>query len=193
MMRWLITAACVALVGCGGDDNGAAGGCATPEVRPHLSPVTLPDMVELPDGAEANPGSSVNPPYEWVLLLQSDCEQAVEITEVCIVGDKHNGQDGSQAFAIEGPVPATVPFGTESAIRVTYNPDVLNVDADGDGVPEPDRVAIVVQSNAVNFPTLIVPLCARMVAEGSEYPEYECQSPVSLPAGAIDTTLCQQG
>ena len=188
--RPLVLALAGVFLGCGGADSDDPSACTSPEVLPHLSPVTLPDMLELPDGIDADAGTAKHAPYEWVLLLQSGCEQPVEISEICIVGDKHNGKDNSQAFTIEGPVPASVPFGTESAIRVTYNPDSLNIDADGDDVPEPDRVAIVVQSNAANFPTLIVPLCARMVAPDSDYPEYECTSPVSLSPGAVDLTLC---
>lgn len=191
MNRTVLVLGLAALIGgCGGDDSGTAA-CTEPEILPHQSPVHLPDTRLLVAGETPDAGNRFATPYEWVLLLQSNCTTPVEINEVCIVGDDHNGQPGNKAFTIEGPAPASVPYGTEAAVRVTYDPDTENtLDADGDGNPDPDRVAIVIQSNAVNFPTLIVPLCARALAPDVTAPGYHCNSPVTLVAGAVDKSLC---
>ena len=51
-------------------------------------------------------------------------------------------------------------------------------------------VAIIVQSNATNLPTLVVPICARIVAPGDPLGAVACASPVSVEPGERDSTLC---
>ncbi len=183
-MRWCLVLSFV--IGCGGSEE-----AGTPDILPHLSPASFGDIKVLPDGQDPEPGSKAFQPYEWVLLLQNTGTADLTITEVCIVGDQHNGGENDRAFAIEGPVPEIVPPGTEAAVRLTYDPSSKNIaDVDGDQVPDPDRVAVIVQSDAGNFPTLIVPVCARLVEDGDEYPEFHCDSPVSLTPGAVDLSLC---
>ena len=70
-------------------------------------------------------------------------------------------------------------------VRLTYERDEPN---GGDDV---DDIAVVIQSNATNFPTLVVPVCARVIPEGQERSSIECTSPVSVPAGERDDSLCQ--
>ena len=78
-----------------------------------------------------------------------------------------------------------------AALRITYSPTAVNTDLDGDGAPDPDNAAIVIQSNAKNFPTLVVPICARLVPAGTKRTEFVCTSPVTLVAGTKDATLCK--
>ncbi|MFT7621873.1 MAG: hypothetical protein ACI9WU_001038 [Myxococcota bacterium] len=192
--QWFLLAVLMVMAaGCTGDEETSEGACGSATILPHLSPVVFGDLVVLPDGATAEPGTSDNVPFEWVLLLSNNCLDELVISEVCIVGDAHNGDKDLQAFAVEGPVPASISRGEQAAVRLTYNPAAINaLDIDGDGVPDPDRIAVVVQSNATDFPTLIVPVCARMVTEDADHPAYECSSPVSLAAGSVDLTLCDR-
>lgn len=154
------------LVGCGD----AEGGDGAVEILPHQSPVGLGQLWPLGD-AEANPGDPERVPFEFVLLLQSN--GGLEIDEVCLIG--------SDQFAVEGPVPSTPKRDEDAAVRITYE----RTDVGG-----PDQAALIVQSNAENFPTLVVPVCAQVVADGSPRGAVECQSPVTVPAGEKQADLC---
>ena len=101
----------------------------------------------------------------------------LEIDAVCLEGSA----DALAQFAIEGPVPDTPKRDEDAALRVTYERQAPG---------GPDHVAIIVQSNAENFPTLVVPVCAQVVAEGTERIIFECESPVTVAPGARDDTLC---
>lgn len=79
-------------------------------------------------------------------------------------------------------LPATVQAGRDFGVRITYDRQSPSADA--------DQVALVVQSNAANFPTLIVPVCARVIADGEEKAAVACQAPVSVPAGEKNSDLC---
>jgi hypothetical protein len=182
----LAACAVVLVPACGARD--ADSGCADPTIEPHLSPVNFGDLYPAPADGSARGGSTV--PKEWALLLRSKCSKPVAISKVCLVGDAHNGVKGSPAFYLEGPEPAVAAEGADPAVRITYNPGDVNADLDGDGLPDPDNVALVVQSNAKNFPTLVVPLCARLVAEGTAPATFACASPVTVAAGSSDPSLC---
>ncbi|MEZ4459902.1 MAG: hypothetical protein R3E66_09265 [bacterium] len=150
---------------CGGteDANG-------PEVVPHVSPVQLGDF--WPQGnTDPDYGNNERTPYEWVLLLQSVGDEPVKVSKACLVGDASN-------FIIEGPVPTTIPAGDEGAIRLTY----------GRNNPGSDRVAVVVRSNAKNFPTLVVPLCASVVADGAD--KNKAVQPCEFPESDIPADPC---
>ncbi|PIE21188.1 MAG: hypothetical protein CSA66_00055 [Proteobacteria bacterium] len=157
--------------------------CVGPEITPHLSPVSFGDLY-VQGSDDPRPESRVAVPYEWTLLLLSDCQRELVIDEICLVADDHNGVEGDHAFTVEGPLPASIPYGQTGAIRVTYDhADPNTVDADGDGSPDPDAVALVIQSNATNYPTLIVPICGRIIPKSGTPAEYECASPIEVPAG----------
>jgi len=156
--------------GCGDD---APKTCSSPEILPHHSPVVLGEMWPL--GSEtAQPATNERVPYEWVLLLQNQCDELLKIDTVCLVGE------GIDNYIIEGPVPNSVKRGEPGAVRLTYN----RTDPGG-----PDNVALYVKSNASDFPSLIVPVCASVVADGQEKATMTCDSPVKADdAFDLDTT-----
>ncbi|MCB9729676.1 MAG: hypothetical protein H6744_05230 [Deltaproteobacteria bacterium] len=183
----LLAATLLAAGGC----DGGEGDCTRPTLVPQVERLNLGDLRARAAGEPADPANVEAVPFEWVLLLQSKCTEPVVISEVCVVGDAHNGKAGDPAFTLEGPVPATVPFRSEAALRVTYDhPDPNTLDADEDGEPDPDSVAIVIQSNAVNAPTLVVPICARIIGEG-EPAAVPCVSPVTVGSGMRVESLCR--
>lgn len=128
-----------------------------------------------PLGAETpQPATNERAPYEWVLLLQNQCDDQLKIDSVCLVGDSIDN------FIIEGPVPTTVKRGDPGAVRVTYQ----RLTEGG-----PDNVAVIVKSNASDFPMLVVPVCGSVIADGQEKAAMECTSPVSADeAFDLDTT-----
>lgn len=164
--------------------------CQGAEIVPSLSPISLGDIVQRPGGTDANPASNAFTPYSWVLLLQNTCNEPLKIEKVCVVGNAHNGDDADPPFFVEGPSEDTATAGDETAVRITYDPSGVNEDNDADGARDIDQAALVVQSNATNFPTLVIPLCARSIAQGEEREALECASPVTVPAGERDDTLC---
>lgn len=164
--------------------------CVGPEILPHESPKNLGHFLPLGNGETHDPGDPTKVPYEWTLFLRSTCSTPLVISKVCVVGDKHNGNPDDQAFTIEGPLPATVEKGQAAAVRVTYDSDEVNVDGDHNGERDPDQVAVVVQSNAKNFPTLIVPICAIIIPGADDAHPFVCESPVAVTAGQVDATLC---
>jgi hypothetical protein len=143
-----------------------------PLLVPHRSPVQLGEF--WPQGnTDPEPGNVERTPYEWVLLLQSEGDEPVEVKKTCMIGDTTH-------FIIEGPIPTTIPAGDEGAVRLTYSRQNAGS----------DRIAVVVKSNAKNFPTLIVPVCAAVVADGAEKNTnvQPCEFPESqIPA---DEELC---
>jgi len=175
----------------GACDSSGSGVCAGPQILPHQSPIRFGDLYLRGNNEEEHPESSVATPYEWVLLLQNKCSAPLKIDKVCVVGDEHNGVEGDTAFSLEGPIPAEIPYNELGALRITYDTTSVNEDLDDDGTPDPDNVAIVIQSNAVDYPTLVIPACARTVAKGTKKEVFECSSPVEVPAGTKDASLCE--
>ncbi len=175
------------VLGCDDDaQNDAAEGCTDPPgpmILPHLSPVSLGVMYPL---GNKTPDATLRDrtPYEWVLLLQAPCENQLNISKVCLIGDDAKGGDDVAQFSIEGPTPMSPNAATPGALRITYDRQTPN---SGDDM---DNVALVIESNAKNFPTLVVPICARVVADGSPRPDLPClESPVSVAAGT-KVSLC---
>lgn len=165
--------ACAALVGftalgCADDDADAGA-----EITPHLSPIQLVDLWPLGD-AEENLGSPERTPYEFVLLLQSTGTSDLVIDDVCLIGDSSN-------FIIEGPEPDTVRPGEQAGVRLTYNRQSTGS----------DRVLLGVRSNAENLPVLRVPVCARVISEGSE--RDTSPPPCEFPEDQIppDSEICR--
>ncbi len=177
-----------ALVSCGEDIE------LGPRIKPHLSPLSFGDLHPRPSGTDPDPYSNTYVPFEWTLLLQSIGTDPVLVEEICIVGDNHNGEPGDNAFSFEGPDILEIPAQREAAVRITYDHTDRNIDLDGDGEPDPDHVALIVQSNAMDFPTLVVPICGRIVSTSREPETFECVSPVQAPAeGVADRDLCSFG
>ena len=174
-----------------GCDSSETDLCAGPQILPHQSPIRFGDLYLRGKNDEEHPESSVATPYEWVLLLENKCSTPLKIEKVCVVGDEHNGVAGDTAFTLEGPIPAEISYNQLGALRITYDSDSVNEDLNDDGTPDPDNVAIVIQSNAVAYPTLVIPTCARVVAKGTQNQDFECDSPIEVPAGTKDTSLCQ--
>jgi len=170
-----------------GDEGDACVGAA---ILPHRSPLNLGNFRPLGQGETPDPGDPEKVPYEVVLFLRNTCAGVVEIDAVCTVGDAHNGDEDDPAFTLEGPVPTSLAAGEEAAVRITYEPSGVNRDRDDDGARDPDQVAIVVQSNAKNFPTLVVPLCAIVIPNDAEVVTFVCESPVTVAAGTKDASLC---
>jgi len=165
--------------------------CDGAGILPHESPKALGLFRLLERDEVPNPGSAEAVPFEWTLFLESTCAKPLVIDKVCIVGDAHNGDVEDPAFTIEGPVPDTVSKGSHAALRITYEVDSVNEDLDDDGERDADSIAIVIQSNATNFPTLVVPVCAITVPKNElETSTYRCASPVVVPPGKADRTLC---
>lgn len=149
-------------------------------IRPHLSPVALGDLWVLPSGETPDETSSQYVPYSWTLLLQSTGTDNVKIQSVCLVGNDRG------VFAIEGPDDTDLGPDQMAAVRITY-------DSDGPSPGgNPDDVALVVQSTADDYPTLVVPVCARTVPDGQERGTVECTSPVQVAPGERDDSLCAQ-
>lgn len=129
---------------CGDTESGGA------EIEPHVSPVQLGKF--WPTGSETPElGNRDRTPYEFVLLLLSSGDADLNVSKICLGGDDAN-------FELEGPLPNPIRPGDQGAIRVTY----LRTSTGS------DRAAIVVKSNATNLPSLVVPLCAEVVADGEE-------------------------
>ncbi|MBA2665279.1 MAG: hypothetical protein H0U74_23525 [Bradymonadaceae bacterium] len=170
-----------ATIGCSSESESSL--CEGPEILPHLSPVSLGEFYPLGNNP-ANLTSNTRTPFEWVLLLQSTCSNDVKITKTCLVGDPTKNGSDTEQFIIEGPVPATATLGAEAAMRVTYER------RDPNGGSDSDQVALVIQSNATNYPTLIVPICARVVEEGATKAALPCASPIVVAAGDKRADLC---
>ena len=147
----------VGLIACGDDDD-ASDICSDRELVPHVSPVVFGELSE----------SLI--PHEWHLLLHNSCNAEVTIEEACLIGD-----DADQ-FVLEGPESDVAVRNQDSVLRLTYERESTH---SGD---DQDDLAIVVQSDAENAPTIVVPVCARVVSDPDEEAEMECNSPVEIPA-----------
>ncbi len=172
----------LAAAGCG-DSASSVGG---PKILPHQSPASFGEM--YPTGNhDPDPTGNVRTPYEWTLLLQNPGGSDLKIEKACLVGTKDDGSDVDQfTLEVEGQdLPATVAPGKDFGVRLTY--DRQDPNADG----ESDQIALVVQSNAIDYPTLVVPVCARVIANGKDKGTVECTSPVTVKAGEKDDSLCK--
>lgn len=190
----LVVALLVAGLGKGGCES-EEGSCG-PLISPHISPIYFGDVKTLANGEEPDVATLDTAPFEFVLILESACDPAaggpdLVIDGLCLVGDAHNGDATDPAFSIEGPVPSVLGPGELAAVRITYDPSSVAEDTDDDGVPDYDSVALVVQSNATDTPTLVVPMCARLVGQNAELDAAACTSPVPLIEGEADLTLCE--
>ncbi len=172
-MKKLATA--VLLLGLGASACRDGGGSGDVDILPNVSPARLGQMYPLGEN-DPEPGTTDRVPYELVILLKTE-NGGLDIEKVCLEGSA----DALLQFALEGPQPPTPKRDEDAALRITYERQAPG---------GPDNIAVVVQSNADNFPTLVIPVCAQVVAEGSERIRFECTSPVTVAPGARDDTLC---
>lgn len=131
-------------------------------LTPYPAELSMSSLYPL-DNNDEDPATSERVPFERVVLLRATGGLPVEISKICLVGDAKN------QFVLEGPKPATATAATDAAVRVTY--ERANVGG-------PDQIALVVESNSTT-PTLVVPICARVIKDGTRGP-VACESPVTV-------------
>jgi hypothetical protein len=174
----------VSLTACGsGEQEGES--CGERSLIPHISSISFGELYPL-GNREPDVSSSVRSPFEYVLLLHAPCSAEVAIEEVCLIGDSNRGGADVAPFILEGPEPDKARRGRDAVLRLTYEGQTPH---EGD---EGDHIAIVIQSNAEDNPTLVVPLCARVVAEGTEKSELVCRPPVTVQPGQKVADLCSR-
>ena len=153
---FLVSLASVSACGGGGEEDGARVLESYPEV------VSMGALYPYRE-SEEDVADNRRVPFERVILLRATGDLPVNISKVCLVGD------GANQFVLEGPKPATATAATDAAVRVTY---------EREGKGGPDQIALVVESDATT-PTLVVPICARVVADGASRDALECEPPVT--------------
>ena len=148
-------------------------------IRPHLNPIYFGDMEELPNGEEPDPTTGTYPPFAWTLQLQSWGTEPVTISDDCAVGD-------TEAFTYEYEPNAsmTIDPGAELLVRITYT----RTKPRGDG--NPDHVSFVFQSDADDYPTLVVTACGRTIPSGQMPDNSWLCEPQADPAQQPDRSLC---
>jgi hypothetical protein len=178
-------AACasLAMAGCGpsGDDDG----CSERSLGAVFSRSNNLGAMFPFDADDSDVSDDSRVPYEWTVLLRTECAAPVTIDKVCLVGA--NGAADAPAvsqFLLEGPTATEVTSQEDAAVRLTYNRRQPG------GV---DNVALLVESNAADFPTLVIPVCARVVENGAERGAIECTTPVPVPAaGEAASASCPE-
>lgn len=175
----LLALAALVFNGCSEDEEDPAG-CEGPELTPHLSPVSFGELYPLGSNEE-NTATNERVPYEWTLQLLSMCKKDVSIEKICMVGDTED-ENGNVIFSFENP-PQMKATATDSAtVRIRYERSTPNP---GDEV---DDVALIVRSNDKEHPTMVIAVCARVVADGSEKKTVTCSEVID---STVDpATLC---
>lgn len=185
-----VSALSLTLIGCSGTDGNSNETCSAPQLRHSPTPFSFQEAFPPPDdNADENRGDRTRTPFEATFHLRSGCEKDVDVQKTCLIGEGEETGSGktTEHFAVEGPKPSTVKEGTDSVLRITYDRDQPN---SGDDV---DNAAMVIQSNAGNLPTLVVPMCARVIQKSQDASRQpvECESPVEIPsAGEKKEGLC---
>ena len=172
----------VAFIGCSSDET-AQDICEGRSLQPDRPSIVLGEMTPS-SGADDALLNATTTPYEWNLLLHSPCDEPVTIEEVCLIDD---GDGAADHFVLEGPEGDVASRGADSIVRLTYERSDTHDDGDQ------DDIAVVVQSDADDAPTLVVPVCARVVDDRSDDDEVSmsCSSPVTIPGdGESVSGLC---
>jgi len=182
----------VATAGCSGTDgNGEGNGedCDEPTLQHSPPPFSFREA-HPPGDEQENRGQKDRTPFESTFHLISKCNgEAIEVEKTCLVdeGEEAGDDKTTEQFTIEGPEPTTATQEQDAIVRLTYNREEPN---QGDDV---DNAAMVVQSNAANLPTLVVPICGRVVPEDQDRApgRVSCDSPIERPtAGEKVEGLC---
>jgi len=180
---------CLAAHGC----KEQAPECDGVTIDPSVPILAFGDLLLPPDPDDDSAATPNGPtvPAQKTIFLRAQCGDALEIERVCIVHEGHNGDPEVTAFEFEGPGATTViPGAEEAAIRVTYDARSLNGDLDDDGIPDPDIGTLIIQSNAVNAPTLAIPVCGRVVNEGAAIAPQRCVLGLDIEPGERLEGLC---
>ena len=171
--------------------------CDGVTIDPSVQILAFGDLLLPPAGdeedEEAETVDGPRVPAQKTIFLRARCGDALEIERVCILHGGHNGDPEVRAFEFEGPGETTVvPGAEEAAIRVTYDARSLNGDLDFDGIPDPDIGTLIIQSNAVNAPTLAIPVCGRVINPGAGIAPQRCvlDSELEIEAGERVEGLC---
>ena len=128
-----------------------------PEITIDVSPVSLGER-SIASDAEA---------LRFDLQLLNLGDEELVINEVRLRGD------GGCAFTLSDPDQWSLYRGESSFVRGWYQPTTAGE----------DHVALEVESNAANFPLLVVPVCGRGVAEvGEQGAPVECLVPEETAA-----------
>ena len=171
LLSLVVTPLIFGMTGCGDEDE-LVDICSGKQLTPHITPVNFGEL--RPQGnSEPDLLDGTRTPFEWHLLLHSPCEDPVTIDEVCLVDA---GDGAAQQFVLEGPEGPVASRGDDSVLRITYERQETH---SGD---DQDDIAIVIQSDADNAPTIVVPACARVTDDPADEPTMECNSPVAIPA-----------
>ncbi len=144
----------------------------------------FPEMYPPSDNTADDPVDTERTPFEFVVLLRSTGEVPVDISEICLVGESDTARDQFILEAPETPVQSTSQV--DQAVRITYDRQSPN------GGGNVDRVSLVVQSNAENYPTYIVPFCGRVIGEGSDPQAIGCSTHLMVAPGESAEDLCNQ-
>ncbi len=185
-MRWAWGLCLLAAPGC----DGAQDTCTGAYIEAARPAIDLGDRLARPAGSPGDLLDTTRVPVRQTLLLRNTCGAPLTLREVCLINDGHNGVDGDPAFALEGPDRTRVAPGDVAGVRVTYDHPEPNDDLDQDAVRDPDRAILVVQSDAHNAPTLVVPVCGRILPDGETADPYDCPAPFALPPGEALPDLC---
>ncbi len=163
----LCAASCLCF-GCGSSDE--EGG----DILPAVSPVNLGKL--WPQGAnDAEPGSNERVPYEFALLVEAE-NAAINIEKACLIGNQ-GVINSNWILESEDPLPSKVNGGEQYAFRLTYEREN----------PGRDAIALVIESDAGNFPQLVVPVCAETVADGQDKSIVTpCEFNEEVPANPCD-------
>ncbi|MCA9547714.1 MAG: hypothetical protein KC613_25095 [Myxococcales bacterium] len=178
----------LALLGCGEADDPCVGAA----IEPSRAAVDLGDRLARDPGGAGDVLDTARVPVRKTLLLKNTCGTPLTLRQVCLINDQHNGVPGDHAFAVEGPDRAVVGPGDVAGVRITYDHADVNADLDMDAVRDPDRAVLVVQSDAANAPTLVVPVCGRILPAGETADPYACPPPFTVPAGQRLDDLCDR-
>ena len=184
-MRWPLL---LLLIGCAPEADPCSG--ATLEVGTEA--VHFGDLTLLSGGAIGDPNTADQVPSRRTVLLRNACGPALRIHQVCLIQNEHNGEAGSTAFYLEGPDRAVLGPGQTAGLRLTFDAQTVSDDLNQDAERDPDRATLVIQSDAHNTPTHVIPVCARTVPEGEANPPYDCPAPFTIPAGEALPDLCDQ-
>jgi len=125
-----------------------------PKISPSLSPINF---------GEERINSGVTD-WDVHLWLFNKGDEILKIESVSIIGDKNC------SLTIEGPDRDKVTDTADPAlVSIRYLPTLETE----------DQAALVIRSNAVNYPKLIIPICGRGVAEGNQgkQPPLVCKLP----------------
>ena len=177
----------LSLIGCSGTDGNTGETCEGPKfVYNPPAPAYFQEAFPPKNDGTDSRGTKEHTPYEINFQLNSQCEKDVEIQNWCLLGDSQD----LEHFTLEEPSNTTFSREESSVVRLTYSRETPNQGDDA------DAVALVLQTNATNLPTLVAPICTRVIekTEDATRKTVECESPVEVvEPGTKKEGLCEEG